>query len=166
MSRAWTEVILFALVLLILLIFILQNGQRVKVSFLSFHGHLPLAVAMLLAAVAGALLAAIPGIGRMIQLRRVARRHRYDDARTGPQGQVPAGPAQAPAGPVGAPGGPPQVATGPAQGPPGPSRAPAGSAPVPQAGPGVPAPTAPVASGPRLTMRRFRGNVNHDAPPR
>lgn len=53
-SRTWTAVILFALVLILLLIFILQNGQRVKVSFLGFDGHLPLAVAMLLAAIAGA----------------------------------------------------------------------------------------------------------------
>ncbi|MBL7495732.1 LapA family protein [Frankia sp. CNm7] len=80
LSRAWTAMILFALVLVVLLIFILQNGQRVKVSFLGAHGHLPLAVAMLFAAIAGALLVAIPGIGRMIQLRRVARRHRDADA--------------------------------------------------------------------------------------
>lgn len=79
-SRTWTAVILFALVLILLLIFILQNGQRVKVSFLGFDGHLPLAVAMLLAAIAGALLIAIPGMGRMVQLRRVARRHRTAEA--------------------------------------------------------------------------------------
>lgn len=78
-SQVWSAVVLFALVLLILLIFILQNGQRVKVSFLGSHGHLPLAVAMLFAAVAGALLVAIPGIVRMVQLRRVARRHRGAD---------------------------------------------------------------------------------------
>jgi uncharacterized integral membrane protein len=174
MGRVWSEVILFALVLLVLLIFILQNGQRVKVSFLGFHGHLPLAVAMLLAAVAGALLAAIPGVGRMIQLRRVARRHRYADARTGPQAPVPggsrqvsAGPGQVPAGSLRAPGGPGQVPAGAPQVATGPSRVAAGSGPIPQAGPAVPVPpTAPAPAGPRLTMRRLRGNANHDAPPR
>src|SRR5512143_3204449 len=73
-GRTWAAAILFALVLILLLIFILQNGQRVKVSFLGFDGH------MLLAAVAGALLVAIPGVGRMFQLRRVARRHRNVEA--------------------------------------------------------------------------------------
>jgi putative membrane protein len=79
-SRAWTAVISFALVLILLLIFILQNGQSVKVSFLTFDGRLPLAVAMLFATIAGALLIAIPGMGRMFQLRRVARRHRNAEA--------------------------------------------------------------------------------------
>ncbi|MBL7490596.1 DUF1049 domain-containing protein [Frankia sp. AgB1.9] len=91
-SQVWSAVILFALVLLFLLIFILQNGQRVKVSFLGSHGHLPLAVAMLFAAVAGALLVAIPGIVRMVQLRRVARRHRDADLQIPPPAQAP--PAQ------------------------------------------------------------------------
>jgi uncharacterized integral membrane protein len=75
-SRTWTAAILFALVLVLLLVFILQNGQNVEVSFLGADGRMPLAVAMLFAAVAGALLVAIPGVGRMVQLRRVARRHR------------------------------------------------------------------------------------------
>jgi len=79
-SRTWTAAILSALVLVLLLIFILQNGQRVKVSFLGFDGHMPLAVAMLFAAVGGVLLVAIPGVGRMVQLRRVARRHRNLEA--------------------------------------------------------------------------------------
>jgi putative membrane protein len=79
-SRTWTAAILFALVLILLLIFIVQNGQHVKVSFLGAHGHLPLAVAMLFAAIAGALLIAIPGVGRMLQLRRVARQHRKAEA--------------------------------------------------------------------------------------
>jgi lipopolysaccharide assembly protein A len=79
-SRTWTAAILSVFVLILLLIFILQNGQRVKVSFLGFDGHLPLGVAMLFAAIAGALLIAIPGMGRLFQLRRVARRHRNAEA--------------------------------------------------------------------------------------
>jgi uncharacterized integral membrane protein len=79
-SRTWTALILFVLVLIFLLIFILQNGQSVKVSFLGADGHMPLAVSMLFAAAGGALLVAIPGVGRMVQLRRVARRHRTAEA--------------------------------------------------------------------------------------
>jgi len=77
-SRTWTTAILFALLVILLLIFILQNGQRVDMSFLGFNGHLPLAVAMLFSAIAGALLIAIPGTGRIFQLRRAARRLQPD----------------------------------------------------------------------------------------
>lgn len=75
----WVAMVLFALVLLVLLVFILQNSQQVKISFFGANGHLALGVAMLLAAVGGILLVVIPGVGRMIQLRRTARRHRKQD---------------------------------------------------------------------------------------
>ena len=78
----WVAAALFALILLLLLIFILENGQRVAISYLGAHGHLPLGVALLLAAVIGVLLVVIPGTGRIIQLRVVARRHRRLDAQT------------------------------------------------------------------------------------
>jgi uncharacterized integral membrane protein len=69
-----------ALVLLFLLIFILQNSQQVRVSFFGADGNLPLGVAMLLSAVAGALLVVLVGTARIVQLRVVARRHRGRDA--------------------------------------------------------------------------------------
>ena len=68
-----------AVVLILLLIFILQNGHSVKVSFLGASGHMPLAVAMLFAAIAGVIMIAIPGSVRIMQLRHGARRqHRAD----------------------------------------------------------------------------------------
>ena len=72
----WMSVILAAVVLVLLLVFIVQNSARVDISFLGAHGHLPLGVALLLAAVSGILLVAIPGTGRIIQLRRQVRRGR------------------------------------------------------------------------------------------
>ena len=63
-----------AVVLLLLLIFILENTQRVKISYFGASGHLALGVALLLAAVGGALLVAILGAARISQLRRHARR--------------------------------------------------------------------------------------------
>ena len=71
---------LFALVLLLLLIFILENGQRADIGFFGAHGHLPLGIALLLAAILGVLLVVIPGTGRIIQLRMLARRHHKTDA--------------------------------------------------------------------------------------
>jgi uncharacterized integral membrane protein len=76
--------------LLLLLIFILENGQRVSIGYFGAHGHLPLGVALLLAAVLGVLLVVIPGTGRIIQLRITARRHRRLDAKTAAGPPVPA----------------------------------------------------------------------------
>ena len=70
----WTGLILSAIVLIFLLVFILQNPEPVRIRFLAFAGELPTGVALLLAAVAGLLLVAIPGGLRMLQLRRAATR--------------------------------------------------------------------------------------------
>jgi len=79
LSGLWTASALFALVLLLLLVFILENSRRVEISYFGAHGHLPLGIALLMAAVLGVLLAVIPGTGRIIQLRITARRHRKAD---------------------------------------------------------------------------------------
>ncbi len=70
----WVGLILSALVLLVLLVFILQNDEPVQISFFALEGVLPTGVALLLAAIAGILLVAIPGSVRILQLRRAARR--------------------------------------------------------------------------------------------
>ena len=72
----WTGLILSALVLLLLLIFIVQNNTPVQITFLGLSGTLPAGVALLVAAVAGLLLVAIPGGLRILQLRKAARRGR------------------------------------------------------------------------------------------
>jgi uncharacterized integral membrane protein len=80
MGGVWVAFVVAALVFLLLLIFILQNGQRAQVSFLGADGHLPMGVALLLAAVFGALLVALPGTARIIQLRMLGRRRRAASA--------------------------------------------------------------------------------------
>lgn len=80
-SGIWVAVGFFAVILLLLLIFILQNGTEVSVSYLGMHGHLPLGVALLLAAVSGVLLVVLAGAARISQLRATARRHRKVDAK-------------------------------------------------------------------------------------
>ncbi|MDT0530815.1 lipopolysaccharide assembly protein LapA domain-containing protein [Micromonospora sp. DSM 115977] len=74
MGGLWVASVLFACVLLLLLIFVLQNGQRAEVSFLGAHGTLPIGVALLLSAVFGILLVALPGTARIMQLRLRQRR--------------------------------------------------------------------------------------------
>ncbi len=64
-------------VLIVVLIFIIQNTHAVNISFLGAHLHLSLAVALLLAAIAGALLMAAAGTARITQLRLALRRTRH-----------------------------------------------------------------------------------------
>ncbi|ANY10254.1 hypothetical protein AFB00_21020 [Pseudonocardia sp. HH130630-07] len=70
----WAALVLSAVVLIFLLVFIVQNTEPVVINFLWFSGSLPTGAALLFAAVAGILLVAIPGTGRILQLRRQARR--------------------------------------------------------------------------------------------
>ena len=58
------------------MIFIIQNAHAVNISFLGAHLRLSLAVALLLAAIVGALVMAAAGTARITQLRRIMRRDR------------------------------------------------------------------------------------------
>lgn len=78
-SMVWTMVGIGVVLLVAILVFILQNGQPVRVRFLMANGTLPLGVALLLAALLGALLVLVAGAARVLQLRVVARRHRRTD---------------------------------------------------------------------------------------
>jgi lipopolysaccharide assembly protein A len=71
-----TALIVGIAALIVVLIFIIQNAHAVGISFLGAHLHLSLAVALLLAAVAGALVMAAAGTARITQLRQVMRRDR------------------------------------------------------------------------------------------
>ena len=93
-SGLWISVGFFAVVLLLLLIFILQNGTKVDISYMGAHGHLPLGVALLLSAVCGVLLVVLAGAARISQLRAVARRHRRADAKRVTATQAAAGPVR------------------------------------------------------------------------
>lgn len=91
-SALWIAVVFFAVILLLLLIFILQNGKTVEISYFGAHGHLPLGVALLLAAVCGVLLTIFAGVARISQLRTVARKHRRADAQRVAAASAPADP--------------------------------------------------------------------------
>jgi putative membrane protein len=62
--------------LIAVMIFIIQNAHAVNISFLGAHLRLSLAVALFLAAIAGALVMAAAGTARITQLRRIMRRDR------------------------------------------------------------------------------------------
>ena len=62
--------IVAALLSVVVLIFILQNSDSTTIRFFGFEGEFPIGVAMLLAAVTGILIVAVPGSVRILQLRR------------------------------------------------------------------------------------------------
>ncbi|GAA5171697.1 hypothetical protein GCM10023214_52230 [Amycolatopsis dongchuanensis] len=73
-SGTWVAVIVALIVLVFLLIFILQNLASATVNFLGMSAGLPLGVALLLAAIGGAVLVALIGAARIMQLRRATKR--------------------------------------------------------------------------------------------
>ncbi len=75
-SMAWAGVWAAAVVAIMFIVFLLQNTVGVKISYLGLHGTLPLAVALLIALVAGILLTLVVGTARIAQLRLLARRRR------------------------------------------------------------------------------------------
>jgi uncharacterized integral membrane protein len=72
-----TALIAGAAVLIVVLIFIIQNAHAVNISFLGAHLRLSLAVALLFAVIAGALIMAAAGTARITQLRVIMRRDRH-----------------------------------------------------------------------------------------
>jgi uncharacterized integral membrane protein len=65
-----------ALVLIVVLVFIIENAHAVTITFFGAHLRISLAVALLLAAIAGALIMAAAGTARITQLRMTMRRNR------------------------------------------------------------------------------------------
>jgi uncharacterized integral membrane protein len=75
-SVTYVALICGLLILVVLLVFILENTRRIPITFFGATAHVPAGVALLLAAVAGALIIAVVGAARISQLRRRVRRSR------------------------------------------------------------------------------------------
>jgi uncharacterized integral membrane protein len=74
-TGVWVGLIGTALFLILLVIFVAQNSRRVSLHFFGWHGQFSLALTILLSAVIGVLLVAIPGTVRIVQLRRALRQN-------------------------------------------------------------------------------------------
>ena len=72
-SRAgavWVGICVAAILLIVLVIFMLQNTRPVLVTFFSLEGTVPLAIALLIAGIGVGLIALVVGTIRIGQLRR------------------------------------------------------------------------------------------------
>jgi uncharacterized integral membrane protein len=84
-TRATWFALAGAVVLVIALIdFVAQNTRSTRVEFFGASGHIPVAVALLVAAVAGAFVVFAVGIARTAHFRLAARREKKDDAADAP----------------------------------------------------------------------------------
>jgi putative membrane protein len=75
-GQARTALIAGAVALILVLIFIIENAHAVTIVYFGAHLRLSLAVALLLAAIGGALVMAAAGTARITQLRLSMRRSR------------------------------------------------------------------------------------------
>ena len=73
-GSAWLAISVAVLLGICLIDFLAQNTESVKIEFFSAAGRVPVVVALLAAAVAGALVVLVVGIARTAQLRRWTRR--------------------------------------------------------------------------------------------
>ncbi|WP_174183890.1 LapA family protein [Nocardia barduliensis] len=71
---AWTGLVAGILILILLLIFIVQNLEQVQVHFFFWDFSLPLGVTVLLSMIGGAAVMASVGGVRILQLRRAAKK--------------------------------------------------------------------------------------------
>jgi uncharacterized integral membrane protein len=75
-SGAWAAVFAGVFLGVALIDFIVENTRSVRIDFFSAGGRMPVAVALLAAALAGAAVVLAIGVCRTAQLRLVIRRHR------------------------------------------------------------------------------------------
>jgi uncharacterized integral membrane protein len=71
---AWFGVVIGAIILVQLLVFIVQNLESQRIELIFWEVNLPLGVSLLIAAIAGALIVALVGGLRMLQLRRALKK--------------------------------------------------------------------------------------------
>ncbi|MGC8626620.1 MAG: lipopolysaccharide assembly protein LapA domain-containing protein [Acidimicrobiales bacterium] len=80
-SAVWAAMAAGLVLLVVVLVFILENLQEVRVSFFAAHWRIPLGVDLLLAAVLGGLVVFSAGAVRLFQLRLHARRQAHPRAK-------------------------------------------------------------------------------------
>jgi uncharacterized integral membrane protein len=80
-GRAWGAVIVAAVLGVALVDFIVQNTRSVRIEFFGANGRMPVAVALLGAALVGAFLVLTVGIARTTQLRIATRRGKKRERR-------------------------------------------------------------------------------------
>ncbi len=75
-ASVWTALGVAMAFLVVLIVFIAQNGRQTDITFVVLHAHVGVGFALLIAAVGGGVVVGLAGSVRIVQLRRTAGRHR------------------------------------------------------------------------------------------
>lgn len=81
-SAVWVALSVAVLFGIALVDFIAQNTRHVRIEFFGASGRIPVAVALLAAALSGAIVVLAIGVGRVAQLRLTMRRQRRHSSNT------------------------------------------------------------------------------------
>lgn len=73
-AATWTGLVIGVVVLVLLMVFILQNLDKVTVNLFFWEFSIPLGVILLLAAITGAVIMVLAGGIRIVQIRRMAKK--------------------------------------------------------------------------------------------
>lgn len=73
-ASTWIALIVGFLLLIVLIVFMMQNQHEVPMNFLGWSGEFPAGIAFLIFAIGGALIMALVGGWRMFELRRQLRK--------------------------------------------------------------------------------------------
>ncbi|AHI03313.1 LapA family protein [Corynebacterium falsenii] len=73
-GTTWVSLTVGLLLLILLIVFILQNQQKVELQLFAWTMNFPIGVGMLIAAIVGALIMVIVGGARIMQLRKQVKR--------------------------------------------------------------------------------------------
>lgn len=89
-GMVWVATATGLVLLILLIIFILQNQDRVTLRYFGLEGSVSLGVGLFIGAVGGGVLVAVAGAARIIQLRTRSRRVRLQGRRgaTGTKSQI------------------------------------------------------------------------------
>ena len=74
-AALWSSLIVGFVILILLLVFIMQNTDSTTIHFIAWEWNLPVGVAILLSAVCGGLLTVAAGTARIVQLRSAAKKN-------------------------------------------------------------------------------------------
>jgi uncharacterized integral membrane protein len=78
-GTAWVGLFVFTLIMLLLLIFIVQNSTSVRIHYFGASGTIGFGVALLLAAVAGSIMTLLIGSIRIVQLKLSSKHHKENN---------------------------------------------------------------------------------------
>lgn len=78
-GAVWVSLAVFVTILLLLMIFVIQNSISIPINYFGAHSKISFGVAILLAAIAGSALTLLIGTARILQLKFMRKKNFGED---------------------------------------------------------------------------------------